>query len=398
LKPAQTSTLERAAWLLLCLLVFSLPLEKAVEVPGIGTISRALGLCAFAAGAAVAARRRSLRPPNAALLLAAAFVAWSGLTYFGSVHPPATAARFTTLVQLFGMLWLVWELCRTAALELLLMRAYVAGAAVSSVLTIARAAQNQQTYWRRFATPGFDPNDLGVTLALAIPLALYLAYRAGEWEAWAYRLAAALSIAAILLTASRTALIAACLAFTFAVLTWMRGALAHRLSSLALAGLLVCGALWGAPSASRERLATLPSELTTGTLHNRTRIWKTGLKAYKGNWFAGVGAGAFPEAVEPWLGKPPIPDHFYTAHNTFLSVLVETGVVGFALFGSLLAALALFAWMTAPATRALWFTCLLVWAAGASTLTWENRKPTWLLFALIMAAWARGFRPKEREP
>jgi hypothetical protein len=35
---------------------------------------------------------------------------------------------------------------------------------------------------------------------------------------------------------------------------------------------------------------------------------------------------------------------------------------------------------------------LVVWAAGVSTLTWEHRKPGWLIFALIMTQWALAFR------
>jgi len=102
------SVLENVAWALLCTLVFSLPLEKSIQFPGLGDISRVIGLAAFAAGAAAVALRRGLRPPNAALLLAAAFVLWSGLTWRWSASPPASSARFVTLVQLLGMVWLVW--------------------------------------------------------------------------------------------------------------------------------------------------------------------------------------------------------------------------------------------------------------------------------------------------
>jgi hypothetical protein len=34
--------------------------------------------------------------------------------------------------------------------------------------------------------------------------------------------------------------------------------------------------------------------------------------------------------------------------------------------------------------RKTWFVTLAVWAVGASTLTWEHRKPTWMIFALIL--------------
>jgi O-antigen ligase len=394
-KPA--SAVERVAWLLVCLLAFSLPVEKAITVEGIGTISRAIGLVAFLAGAAVVARRRFLRAPNAALLLAALFVAWSCLTWFWSVAPPMTADRAATLAQLLAMTWLIWELSAQAVLPVWLMQSYLAGAAVSAVLTMLRYSQGQQTYWRRYATAGFDPNDLGVTLALALPMALYLSARARNWTAWLYRLATPLVIAAILLTASRTALVAAYLAFAFVLLYWRGTHLGEKLTSLGLLALLILGPISLAPPAARERLATLPTEVTRGTLHGRTQIWKAGLRAFKGAPIAGVGAGAYPEAVRPWLGTPTVRGHVYTAHNTFLSVLVETGAVGFLIFASLLASLLVFLWMMHSAERALWLTSLLVWVAGVSTLTWENRKPTWLLFALLMAAWSHAFTRKAAE-
>jgi len=388
--------IERTAWALLCIFVFTLPLEKAVEIPGVGTISRMMGLAAFVAGAMVVAWRRRLRTPNAVLVLAAAFVAWSGLTWRWSMAPSATAARFLTLLQLLGMLWLIWELARSVAAPAWLMAAYLGGAAVSSVWTMVRAVYRQQTFYRRYATAGFDPNDLGLTLALAIPMALYLAGRTRGIVAWLCRLAAALAIVAILLTASRTALVVAGLSFLFTLLTWREAGWMQRISSLALFAMVVLGPVHLAPHASRERLATLPSELASGAFHGRTRIWKTGLKLLKRHGLKGVGAAAYPEAVRPWLGRPPIPGHEYTAHNTFLSVLVETGVIGAFLFGSLLVVAALCAWMLAPAERALWWTMLVVWAAGVSTLSWEHRKPTWLILALILSVWAHAFEPRER--
>ena len=390
--------IERPTWVLLCAMVFSLPLEKAVILAGFGTFTRVIGGLCLASGLAAVAARRSMRRPNAGLILASCFVAWSGATYFWSVAPPSTAARFATLVQLFIMLWLIWEFCRSQTRQWWLMRCYVYGAALSSVLTILRYARNQQTYYRRYATAGFDPNDLGLTLALAVPMALYLAPRCGRAWRWLVWLSGLLTVAAVLLTASRMALVATAVSFLYAVLTWRGAAPAQRVFSLAMLTTLVLGALWLAPSASRERLATLHTEITRGTtLHNRTQIWKAGLKVFKRHPLKGIGAGAYPDAVYPWLGRPSVPGHQYTAHNAFLSVAVETGLTGATCFGLLLAVLAVSIWMLRAPERALWFTTLLVWAIGVSTLTWEHRKPTWLLIGLTLAAWATAFDRLEKE-
>ena len=388
--------LERCAWALLWLLVFSLPVEKSVVVFEIGSISRTLGLAGFAVAVTAAVLARRVRLPNAALLLAGAYVAWCVSTVVWSVSRPISVERAATMAQLLGMLWLVWERCRTRMEQTWLLRAYVAGATLASILTVARYVLREQTYYRRYAAPGFDPNDLGVTLALALPMCLHLSASSRGRAAWLVRAAAAPIIAALLLTGSRTALVGACFAFLYAALRWRAAAPAQRIASAALLLLLVLGTLRLAPQPSRQRLATLPQEATTGTFHGRTRIWKAGLRLLRRHWARGIGIGAYPEAVKPWLGRPGVPGMQYTAHNTLLSVLVETGVPGASLFLLLLATLAWFAWMLDPAGRALWLTMLVVWMAGVSTLTWEQRKPTWLIFGLIMTAWARSFAAGEQ--
>jgi O-antigen ligase len=324
--------------------------------------------------------------------MGALFTAWSALTWLWSVDPEATIARSFTLVQLLAMSWLVWESSRSENEQRQLLHAYVAGAVVASVATILRYAEGRQTYWRRYAAGGFDPNDLGMTIAIAIPAALYLASRGRGLAPWISRAAIALICAAILLTASRTSLIAAVLALGFVVMNWRHSDAAQRVSAVSLLLLLVLGALWLAPTESRQRIATLPSELARGTLHNRTRIWKTGLTVLRDHPVGGVGAGAYAQAVKPWLGVPPRAGHEYVAHNTFLSVLVETGLAGFAIYAALLLFLSTFIWSMPITERALWATTLVVWATGVSVLTWEHRKPSWLIFALIMTAWARAFR------
>jgi O-antigen ligase len=393
---SRISVTERVAWALLWLFVFSIPWEKTVAVPGVGTFARLLGLAAFAAGALAAIQRKSLRKPNAVLLLAAAFVAWVCLTYIWTIDPLATLGRIRTFVQLLGMLWLIWDLCSGAARQRLLIQAYVWGSAIGAASTFMRYAQDQQTYYRRYAAEGFEPNDFGLVMALSIPLAAYLALRSEGITRWAYRAIIVLAVSAVFLTASRTALITTFMGFSFFLLTLRGTGKEHKIAVATLAAFLVVGLLWLAPPASRTRLSTIPSEVTQGTLHNRTQIWKTGLKVFKSHPLIGVGAGSYPLAVRPWLGIPSIPGHQYVAHNTFLSVLVECGVIGFLPFALLLATLLVFVWSMPSTERALWAVMLLVWAAGVSTLTWEHYKPTWLIFALISTGWSQSFRSRNR--
>lgn len=382
----------RVAFALLWLFVFTIPWEKSVFLPGIGTLSRLLGGLALLAGLVVTIQHRQFRFPNLALLAASLFTAWSAATFFWSYDPSATLTRASTLIQLFLMIWIVWLLCRTASQQHGLLAAYAAGSVVASVAAIARYELQQQTYYRRYSAPGFDPNDFGVTVALAVPVTLYLAGNSRWHAAWLWRACVAVQCAAILLSASRTALIATVAGFGFLLWSWRSSSIAQRSSGLLLLALLGAGAVSLAPKESRQRIATIGEEVSRGTLHKRTTIWKAGMQAWRSRKLQGTGAGAYPDAVRPLIGIPPIPGHEYVAHNTLLSVLVETGVAGLSLFGGFLAILALYVVVMQGKDQALWGTVLLVWSIGAFTLTWEHRKAGWILFALLITAWARAFR------
>lgn len=362
------------ALVLLFLLVFTIPWEKSVVIPGIGTLTKLIGLLA-AIAAIPKLREFRLNAFSAALL---AFIGWSAATWFWSLDPAATTARAFTYIQLFVLFLLVSHEQRTK----LLMLAYVAGAGIASAATIARYLLGQQTYWRRYAAPGFDPNDLGITVAIAIPLAFYAAPK------WAARLAIALFGAAIILTASRTAFLATCAALALTAVFWK----GHRAAASALLILFIAAATLFAPAAARQRIATTTAEIAQGTLHQRTVIWKAGLKAFRERPVLGAGAGAYPDAVKPMIGVPGRPGHEYVAHNVFLSVLIETGAIGFLLFGVALAILAVFLWVLRPTDRLVMTIAAVVWLIGAATLTWEHRKPTWLLPALACSMWMRSFR------
>lgn len=385
---------DRLAFLLLLLLTFTIPWEKSLVIPGIGTVARLAGSLALVGGVIAATLRRHVRPPNLALGVAAVFVLWSVASRLWSLNVDATVARSLTLLQLLLMAYLVWDLCRSMSQVRLLAGAYVAGAVVASVATVIRYLGREQTYYRRYAAAGFDPNDLGLTLALALPLALWLALRPGAME-WVWRCAALVCAAAVLLTASRTALLCAGTALIAAPVFWPHPHVRARIANFVLVLAFVAGAVALAPKESRERIATIGTEVRTGTLHKRTTIWKAGIQAWKPVKLLGVGAGAYPKAVEPLIGVPGVEGHEYVAHNTFLSVLVETGAVGALLYGSMLAVLLVFAAVQRPPERALWLTVLVVWAIGVTSLTWEHRKAAWILFSMLMAAWSRSFRTAE---
>src|SRR5260370_15721120 len=125
-----------------------------------------------------------------------------------------------------------------------------------------------------------------------------------------------------------------------------------------------------------------------GNLPGGTITWKAGWDSCRWYRSSGIGAKGYRRIVSRVLAeqirldeRDPAPP----AHNTFLSVLVEQGVVGFAVFCALLGVLALSLRSLPHFQQRLWIVSLAVWLVGVSSLTWEMRKPTWFFFGLLMA-------------
>ncbi|MBS1835429.1 MAG: O-antigen ligase family protein [Acidobacteria bacterium] len=379
------SIFDRAAFAALCLFVASIPVEKVIEVPGLGTISRIAGLLCAALGLIAIAVSRRIRRPGIALVVSTVWVFWIYASQYWTLSADGTAERIGTHAQLLLIAMLLWQFCTSQAHVRALAMAYAAGIAYSGGNTVYRWLTGAgQVYYQRFAVEGFDPNDLALTLALGIPLLYWLSLTASSRKAaWMWRALIGVAAFNIFLTASRGGVLALATALLFVPWTFRALGRTDRVL-LSLGALAVAAALVAmVPATSWQRIATLGKEAKEGTLNSRTVIWSAGLEAFTERPVTGVGAGAFPESIRGTMGRPR--DWAPVAHNTFLSILVETGLVGFAIFLLLMATLcwqiARMPWMEAR----LWIVLLAVWTVGVSALSWEHRKPTWLLFAMLPA-------------
>ena len=388
--PRRTSWLQAAAFAALWLFVFTVPWEDSVLLPGIGTASRFAGLLAFAVGMASVVRKDgvSVRRPAAFLLPFALLCVWTVLSVMWAPVRGEGIGYASTLVQLFLMAWLVWQQCRDGADRRRLMQAYVLGCYVSVGSTIAQflsgnafAGSSQE----RFAAAGFNPNYLASTLAIGIPLAWHLVL-GGRSRAVALLdfLAIPAIITAIVLTGSRGGLITAVLALSVVPLTYAK--LGPRVQVAVVVGLALVGlaAYWLAPAFEQslptgiERFAEIPEQLQSGDLTGRGRIWVAGLELFRDHPIVGVGSGGFARAVKPYLGEAR------TAHNAFLNVAAQTGVIGLALFVATLAAVGLPFVISLAGDRIVYLVLLATVALILMPSTLENGKQVW--FALSLAA------------
>lgn len=385
----ELSALGKLAFFSLWLLVFAVPWEDAITIPGFGTSARLIGVITLVFGFMAILERGKIRKPAPGHFMMLLFVASAAVSYLWSLYPEGTLNQSVTYLQLFMLVWLIWELAPQALQQKRLMQAYVLGTYISAADTIYNYLANEQSAYQRYAGAGLDANDLGLMMALSIPVSYCLLIQEKGWKAWLYRLQLILAGTTVLLTASRGATLACLVAVAIVPLTHARLTARKKVALLLTLAILIVGVLVFVPATSWQRLSTVPSEFEHGTLTGRTIIWTAGWQIFREHPYIGIGSNAFRLIVSRVLRDPirlddptsPAPP----AHNTFLSVLVEGGVVGFAIFAALLIVLALSLTALPPLERKLWGVCLAVWVVGVSSLTWEMRKPTWFFFGLLVA-------------
>jgi len=376
--------------LILALFAAGIPLDILL-VNSLGSSSVVLGApLALAAGWAILTTGR-FRPVPAALLVLTAFTAWAtaSILWAHETDEPIRSAR--TYAQLLAFVWMSWQLLRTERDLQALLTGYLAGC----VATAAGAWSSfslGQTYsgemWEgeaRYAAAGYDPNDMAITLALGVPIAVYLAL--ASRRRWSPILLAypPLAGSAIALAGSRGGTITAGFALV-ALVPWLaRRSRAMLVATLTLAAVGLVFVATQVPADSWRRIFTIREQLTTGSVGDRGQLWRIGLDIFADHPLAGVGAGGYGWAAAPRVGILTV------AHNTPLEVAVDFGAVGLVLFLAAVALVAYGAVRAARDHRALAVSLVLVWFVGTASLSWAARKGTWFVFLVgaVLAALPR---------
>jgi len=363
----------------LWLFVFSIPWERVFVLPGISIITQVTG--ALSAGLALLAvvltgRFRRWHVFHLAALL---FWVWAALDLFLWHTVQKLPNKFWTFGQLLVVVWIIWELATTERRILGLLTAYVLGGYVA-VLDTVMLYRREGGALRRFAAGGADPNDLAMILALGIPMAWYLGmtYRRPvvRWICRGYLPAAMVAVG---LTGSRGGMLATTVALMVIPLTMTR--LSPNRLALAIISLVLSGALAVAytPETLLQRLATTGEEVQGGSLGGRGKLWKAGLEVFAERPLVGYGTGGFVAAITPIMA-----DESKVAHNSFLSVLVEEGLVGLIIYLAMILAVVRAVLRLPKTDRRFALAQLATLGVAMLPLTWEDRKAVWFILPVML--------------
>jgi O-antigen ligase len=371
--------MSTVAYVALWIFVFSLPWEGTVVIPGFGVIPKLVGI--IAAGLAlmsvvVLGRLRKLQGFHIAAIL---FVTTAGVTLWVFYPQERLPAKFWTYVQLVLVIWIVWELARSPRQVIGLLTAYVLGAHVAAIGTIMLYVREGGVLFR-FAAGGVDPNDLAMNMVLAIPMAWYLGliYRRPLLR-WACRAYLPIGLVALGLTGSRGGMIATVVALSIVPLTLTRLSPAKLVAGILLviiSGWLVVSFT---PDTLVERLATTGTEVEGGRFGGRFKLWRAGLIVFVQRPFLGWGTSSFKPAITPMMGPMA-----QVAHNSFISVLVEQGLIGLLLYLSMFVTVFRSLRNLPVLEKRFAFILFGTLVVAMLPLTWEDRKAVWFVLAVLL--------------
>jgi O-antigen ligase len=384
------AALNQMAYAFLWLFAFATPWSEANSGVDGFLMNRLCAMAAFGLtflSSAVVGRRRKLCELHYWML---AFALWSAASVLWSSDVATTVTRAGTYLQLLLLAWVVWELAASELRVLNLLHAYVFGTCVCAIGTIASelsgqtmdmSAEGYNSTSDRYTFNGLNPNDVGIMLGLSVPIVLYLAARrkggtVGALVCWVQLV---LVVTGILLTGSRGGAFTAAVGLLILPFALVRlPAWQKTVAAAACAGVIAAG-IFLVPSYTWQRFTEAGDEISRGTMTHRTQIWAASEVVFREHPLVGVGSGAHPVAVAGILGRSLV------AHNTFISVLVELGVIGELLFLGMLGSCCYAIRRMAGLERAFWFVIVAAWATGVCSGTWEYRKPTWFLLSLLAA-------------
>jgi O-antigen ligase len=374
----------RVAFWLSLLMIFTVPWENLLNVGGLGTACRLVGLLTAACWVLKIVFTSRLRKPLLFHGVVLLFVLWNALSLFWTVDVDATSESVLTYLQTFVFVLILWDLYTTESRLRAAFQSYVLGAYVSIASLLSNYQSQIHFNSRRFTAGDFHPNSLAFILALGIPVAVQLAVDAGAWPLKAINLAyVPLATFGILLTGSRAGFVAALVGIAYMLFAFTRAyPRGWRMLVAGALGLVVLSVAY-APHASLERIEGTGAAIEEGGFNGRLRIWLEGAGVFYRHPVLGVGSGAFASGVEAissgverW--RPP--------HNLALSLLAEVGIVGFMLYAAVLAMAAAHAARRTAWHPNLWRTMIVVWFLAAAVHNFENKKQTWLFLSLAVAS------------
>lgn len=386
--------IRRITFIGLLAVIFTIPWENAITVNTLGTLTRVIGIGTagmWIMSVIIEGKIRKLRFVHISAFL---FAAINIVSIFWTVDHFLTFERVKTYAQLMVLSWMLWDLTSTPEKHRFVWQVFILGGyvAIFSALSNFMSGQLISEYeYGRFSGANQNAVEFAMILSASFPMAWNLAMTQEAGRFWGFwRILNIIYIPAslftIVLTASRTALIAVIPGSLYIIGTFTRVKWSVRLLILTI---LIIGIFVGqsyVPQVTIERLGTIGTSVSSGDFGGRMKLWLGAIDIFLKNPILGI--GSYTLEAPGQLGA--------FAHNSFLSVLAELGIVGFCFFTGWVVLVFLCSINQSKPYAIISFTVFLIWLISVQTSTWEFSKPTWFFLNIIVISAAIYPRKKEQ--
>lgn len=397
------------------LLVVALPFEGTINFGPVASGGKALAVLTFVSLAVPLLTDQKLferfqrlwQQPLALAVLA--FVLWAAVSILWASYKGEALRATLTLLGVLGLMVVVGLLEKRYLVLAWTCLVFVAALSVPTGYILPVPEGSDMAVSGRFGPGGTGPNGYGCLMAIVFFAGFFGLLRRRGMIAF---LLAPVFLYGIFATQSRTALAALAITPLLALfIPRLAGRLGWRTLSMYVVGAAALAvmvlALPSVGGSAVERFTTLSQVQSEETWNGRWSNWQGALEVIGSDPLLGAGAGNYAyvaiehstSVVAHTARKAEVAGE---AHNMFLSVASELGLVGLILFLGVL----FFVFRTVlPIARRSdlgtgLFLGLVVFMIAGTTLTWEHHKVVYVLFGSVLALqlhYSAGHAPSERE-
>jgi O-antigen ligase len=386
---------RKLTYQLTLVLIFTLPWEDSLSIPGLGSFARLMGFVVAGFWLGTILVEGAFRKPSFFHVLVLLFILWNCVGVFWSSDVGSTIERVKTYGQIFLLIFIYWDVFRNREDLVGGLQAFVLGAYVLIVSTIYNylAGNIAVQYEGRYSATGVNANDVALILILGLPIALSIGMQLllvprrnikGTILHALDLLYIPLSIFSIVLTGSRTSLIAV-IPFVIFIVGTQRIKVEQKILIFVILLVSLLALLPFVPQSVITRIGTIGNSISEADLGGRVTMWRKSILVLAHHPILGVGSGAIDRAIGG------------AVHNTLISIVTETGFIGLVLFLCVLGLVVYLVARLPRRTSGLWLAIFTTWAIGAFSLSWEFRKITWIILSFIIIESGIGEQVGEQE-
>lgn len=375
--------IRKLALICLLMLIFAVPTDGLWSIAGLALVKVA-GLLLFGMVALLLISGDGLRGSPWFFIAVTAYICWMLFSYLWTWMPINYETSLAINSQqsikghlyLFMLVLLAFQVIRTEQDFNLALAAYLLGA-MGLIYFLVRGYDPTSTTIRH-EIKGFDANETSLQLALGLPMAWYLLLITKSWLLRSLSLIyIPLALYGIFITGSRTGFIAALLGFV-GVLPWLwRARFVWKLLVLSFFIIAVIGITSLVPEKTLDRLFSSGTELSQGTLSSRSITWSRAWLEINEAPIFGNGLSSFRRVINKY-------NIDYTAHNSYISIMVEQGIIGLLFYLAVILAVLLQGWRVPAEQRLLIISLLLIAVAGQFTLTLNEKMFIWFAYLFVV--------------